>query len=741
MSQISITRVIILAILIAGFAAARHWIAEKSLVSYVESKAAITLKVNSTEFKPISGQLKLQGVSIPDPVAPGRELARVDLIQVNLDRSDFFKKKYHISNTEIHGIHYKAGPEESQLMVPAKIWGRFKSQFPDWSISTLSHDWSGVLINGFDRDTAKLLEDQFASAKAAREIHDKWTKELQPTIENARQLNEKIRRIRDTVQNSGKIIGFLDPADQLRQISAITKDAATLENDIRTLKTQITSIEKRIGQDAAYLRQAYTEDAKKLQQIKPPVFDRQFFTDMIIGPELNQRFASIFAWAESVKMLLDKESNESPWLHLHNKKGTDFVFDSRKDAPEILVTQTHFDGDAVFADKQVFFIGRVDDIAFSPDKWRKAMTIRLCLDSEKPTKAILDASPLGIEPLEAFTKIEPIFNYQFGATQLKRDILQQMYSKIEGLEYLIDSGNRAELSLPGGLPFLYIGSRGAYTETDLTPQKEKVASFEFPLPDEKKSFPRIYVTAILDRRGDIPNDKYYIACPQYILPSRTLGNPNELAFTISPGFSQIYATVELNGENISGRIRLSQFPIRMKPTLPQKIRGSALESGITDVAQRISSLDSELILSGTKDKPQFTLNSDFGEQIASQIETLFARQWSESRKNLENDLHIKADDTVKTLRTLFQQQLLPMVDELGNAKQQITGSNTDSPLDQAVQSMLGSVISGDKKALNDQLEATGRQILNSTINGAIKEDPEDAIKKGLRDALDKLKIR
>ena len=742
MFRISIIRVLILAILLAGVAFARHWIAEKSLVSYVESKAIITLKIKNTEFKPINGQLILQGVSVPDPVAPGRELANIDSILVNLDRKEFLRKKYRISSTEIHGIHYKAGSEGSQPMVPGKIWGRFKSQFPNWTVSMLNHEWGSVLVNGFDQNTAKLLEDQFASAKSAREISNKWKTELRPIIEKSQQLNEKIHRIRDAVKNGDKTIRLLDSPEQLRQIATITQDAASLENDLRVLKTQIGSIEKRVGEDVALLRKSYKEDANKISQFKPPRFDQQFFTDVIIGPELNQRFTALLAWAESVREVLNDSSKEQHWLINYPKKyGKKFVFESRKEGPEILISQTLFDGDAVFGNKQVYFLGRLNDVAFSPDQWNKATTVQLCLDSEKPTQAVLNASPLGIEPLEAFAKIEPIFNYQLGATQLKRDILLQMYSKIDGLEYRIDSKKRAELFLPGELPFLFLGSRDAYTDSESASVNDKGGSFEFPLPDEKKSFPRIYVTAILDRREEIPNDKYYIACPQYILPSRTLGNPDELAFSISPGFSQIYATIELDGENIAGRIRLSQFPIRIKPILPQKMRGGTLENRITEVAQRISSLDSELILGGTRDQPKFTLSSDFGEQIAEQLEPIFAQQWNESKKKLETELNSQTEATVQTLRTLFQQQLIPIVDELENVKQQINGSNSDKPLDQTIQSVLGSLVSGDKKTLNDRLETTGKQLLNSAIKEATKENPDAAIKKGLRDALDKLNIK
>ncbi|MCL2304224.1 MAG: hypothetical protein FWC43_02635 [Planctomycetaceae bacterium] len=222
---------------------------------------------------------------------------------------------------------------------------------------------------------------------------------------------------------------------------------------------------------------------------------------------------------------------------------------------------------------------------------------------------------------------------------------------------------------------------------------------------------RIYITAILDRRSNVPCEKYLIACPNMELPGRVLGREDNLAFSVSPGVSQFYAVIDRVGENLDGRIRFSQSMIRMTPTLPPQMRGSELDAMLTSIARGIDRIDAELTVTGTVENPQIRVQSDLGERFAASLEPVLLGKWNDSRLLLANELNGKTNDALKQVGGLFSEQLDPLLNQLNLAQSQLTGGNPNTSVQQVVQSLL----SGDSQSTKQQLQQQGTQLLNNTI--------------------------
>ena len=633
-----VPRLLLIAVILVAVGAARNRIAQLTVVETVKSQTGLELTVRSTSFEPFQGSLRMQGIKILVPSETGQEFMTVDSFDAVLNTGDFLKKLYQLESVEIRGIRYKADASgETQWFVPKEMWDRFKTRFPDWFTPNLDHDWTMLLTGKPDPETLALLQQQFESANYAAGMSEKWNKEVQPLLQKTQTISQRIRRIRDAVQGNNA-----NPnSNPLESLAAVLQDAGSLETDLRNLMSEAQTLQNTAKHEAASLKQFLASDIEKIKNLKPPKIDQQFVSEILVGPELNERLAAILAWIESVNTMVNApaESEKSPWFDVKRLPGTDIVFESRKNLTEYCIKRVEFDGDLTFEGTPIYFAGRMSDLASPAVNWEQATTIQLCLDSV---------------PLEI-------------ATQEERDAL--------------------------------------------------FAASPFETPEVwDNTASRIYITAILDQRSDVPRERYLIACPNLELPGRVLGNEENLAFAVSPGVSQFYASIDRVGENLDGRIQFSQSLIRMTPSLPPQMRGSEFDTLLTSLARGIDRIDAELTVAGTVENPQIRIQSDLGERFAESLQPVLLGKWNDSRQLLANELNGKTNDTLRQVGDLFSEQLDPLLNQLNLAQSQMTGGNPNTSVQQVVQSLM----SGDSQSVRQQLQQQGTQILNNTIQNTLQ---------------------
>ncbi len=659
-----IPRLLLITVIILAVGAARNRIAQLVFIGVVKSKTGLELSVRSTSFEPLQGALRLECIQIPNPSQAGKEFATVDSLDAVLNTDDLLKKLYRLETVEIRGIHYRADSGDEKLFVPQEIWDRFKTRFPDWFAPNLDHDWSTLLSGKLDPQTLSLLKEQFASAKIADGMSEKWKEELQPLFQKTQTISQRLQRIRSAVQDSNQ----KSKVNPLESLAAVLQDAGSLETDLQTLVSEANTLQKSAKNEATALKQSLQDDIAKIKDLKPPKIDQRFVSEILIGPELNERFATILAWIESVnEMMNEPEEKETSWFGFKRARGTDVVFESRKNITEYCVKRVEFDGDLTFEDKPVYFVGRMYDIASPAANWEQATTIQICLDSApfeigtpQQRDAIFADSPLGASPKDSLALCGPIFEAPFGSNP--------------------------------------VADNSASAVNDLT-------------------VPRMYITAILDQRSEIPKQRYMIACPSMELPTRILGKEESLAFAVSPGLSRFYAVVDRNGEQLDGRVRFTQSSIRLTPTLPPNVRGSEFEAMLTAIADGIDGLDAELTVSGTIENPQFQIQSDLGDRFAANLQPIMLGKWNESRQLLAKELNDQTNDALRQVGGLFNEQLDPLLNQLTLARSQLTGDNPNTSVKQTVQSLM----SGDTKEINKQLQQQGTQLLNNALQNALQK--------------------
>jgi uncharacterized protein (TIGR03545 family) len=189
----------------------------------------------------------------------------------------------------------------------------------------------------------------------------------------------------------------------------------------------------------------------------------------------------------------------------------------------------------------------------------------------------------------------------------------------------------------------------------------------------------LVMRATLDRTGDVPRDSVTINFPKYPVPARTLGDADRLALGVSSGHLQIWAQLDLVGEQLSGRVLVQQADLKLSPALPPKLAGN-LGPRFESVVKDVNKLQTEVLLSGTLDAPQWKLQSNLGPQLASGLSDALSAELAEREKalaaTLENYLlaqQTKLDELLATEQQKVLAQLHLGLADVDTLKRRVAG--------------------------------------------------------------------
>jgi len=172
--------------------------------------------------------------------------------------------------------------------------------------------------------------------------------------------------------------------------------------------------------------------------------------------------------------------------------------------------------------------------------------------------------------------------------------------------------------------------------------------------------------ATLDRRKAVAVDHLQFDCPQLAMPSRTLGNSEKLAIKIAPGNASVRIDLTLTDDQLAGEIFFNQPSVRLTVDAGlEKNRHlvAALEQALASVSQ----VEAQVTLAGTIQKPQVSLHSDLGPQLAAGINAAIQRLVQE--QELLAKTQAKVDDQLQRLSQARQQGQQELLAKLGEHQQ------------------------------------------------------------------------
>lgn len=126
----------------------------------------------------------------------------------------------------------------------------------------------------------------------------------------------------------------------------------------------------------------------------------------------------------------------------------------------------------------------------------------------------------------------------------------------------------------------------------------------------------LLIEATLDRTTSVARDHVVLSLPKLQQPARTLGNPEQLAVAMAPGEMLLWAELHLEGEKLTGRMLVQQKNLQLTTRLPPQY-GERIALRVQSAASTVDSLQAQVLLAGTLDKPTWKLQSNLGPQLAS----------------------------------------------------------------------------------------------------------------------------
>ncbi len=182
------------------------------------------------------------------------------------------------------------------------------------------------------------------------------------------------------------------------------------------------------------------------------------------------------------------------------------------------------------------------------------------------------------------------------------------------------------------------------------------------------------VEAVLDRTQPVARDYITVECPALAQPKRLLGKPDQIAVAVSPGSAHLSLRLELEGENLSGRLSVRQEPVDLKPELAAAYGGQQMADRLQDALREVRTLDVTARLSGTLQRPTWQISSTLGPQLAQAFQGLLFRELETRREELSHLVQSKVDDEMLRFEQLFvarQQALLARLQQNGVDVQQL----------------------------------------------------------------------
>jgi uncharacterized protein (TIGR03545 family) len=129
----------------------------------------------------------------------------------------------------------------------------------------------------------------------------------------------------------------------------------------------------------------------------------------------------------------------------------------------------------------------------------------------------------------------------------------------------------------------------------------------------------VQMKAIIDRTGETPVNELDLESLLAQPTETSLGDDDTFAITTTAASTRWHVHLKTVGEELSGRIILTQNPVRLTPRLPEKADDS-LKRIVAASMQDIDRIEATVELSGTVRKPNIDLATNLGPVIADGIQ-------------------------------------------------------------------------------------------------------------------------
>lgn len=588
------------------------------LLWQIRTKTSMRGTIESLHLDLPKRELTIGKIRLTDPKQGDREVGRIDSLTATVRSNDLLYRRHRLQGLDISGIEIAIGSEQDGFFTPDPLWAELQKNLSGWK-PPMGGASIALLFGDNSEETVNRLLDQFQTAKVARELKDRWPQEAQQLRARAANIESHFKQL----QEIGSSVS--NASDKPAAVRQILERLAAIEEEILQAEGEVQNIRQRGEGDIQKLKLATQQDNQQLQTLRGPKLDPAELSEKLLGETIRKPYEQLLVWIEWVRSLMEPEildeirknqdgddaakerngNRMSGIRELFQKRGRDILFVGMEKNPELQIDTVTTNGLIRLGKSPVHFIGTIHDVVHPQTSGMKPIIARFCFS--------------GIRIPET-----PVLS-----EELQRRLLAEC------------------------------GERGYGPET---------------IPD-------IFVTLEVDRTQNTGKDRVEIRCPIYVLPEMTLGNRDDFALALSPGYATLEAIIELQTDSntqpasredaalslrnglqtspirrtpINGQIRLTQHNVSAELLLPAQLQETPAGRGIRESLLGIKTITTDLMISGTREEPVYTVRSTLGEQLSRVVETALASQWGQTRHQLEESLNKEIGESAQLINMVTQ---------------------------------------------------------------------------------------
>ncbi|MDR1960116.1 MAG: hypothetical protein LBQ54_13915 [Planctomycetaceae bacterium] len=673
----------------------------KTLVSVWHSKTGLLLNLGTVRSSLEPTQVMLYDLEITDPANPSLPLGTAESVTVRLDGSELLRRRFLASEVRIHQLKPNLSGAETGLM---QTWNQLGGGRNRWENALKQLPMKEILSQN-PEEAAKAYAGQFEIAGFAEKVNLRWSQETESFRQQGKAVQMSLERIRQWTDSAN------ETNDKIQIVSGILQELTAIDQELARFQQKAQQIPSRLQSDRLGLENAIRNDRKRIETMKEPLnvpkIGADFLSEYMLGGEMRSRIQGLLAWLHWGRRGLPEK--DETWLEdlrffsMNRHAGTHVPFPGKPPKAEVLFDSVLFDGQTDFFHRHLYFTGGFRNFSNQPKRLDKPMIFRFCVSGQKPSENAAD-NPLCFLPDGERTDSETA-DFISREKQRMRNLMQTAsFEPVDVSPQTVDW-----LQVPRNVPLL-------------------------ENPAWNLEIPTVYVTAILDRSRDVPQDHILVYCPDYRLPESLLGNRSEMAFAVSPGISRFFAEIAVNGESIQGEFSLLQHPVRIQTVLPPDLRGTSVENVLTLAAESLKTLHVNLHLSGTQKELQFSLRSNLGENLAARMEPFLIQEWQIIHQKAVVLLNQMSQKSNEKMDAYFEKELQPILDDITERRREldlVMGQN-GIHLDRVINAQIENLSPKDQQRAKEVLQ---NPLFQSLLNRPMSVT-EPNLKIGLKNPLE-----
>ncbi len=183
----------------------------------------------------------------------------------------------------------------------------------------------------------------------------------------------------------------------------------------------------------------------------------------------------------------------------------------------------------------------------------------------------------------------------------------------------------------------------------------------------------VQLKAVLDYTKDVPEHQLLLSYKEPRPDERNIGKPESIQLAMASRASECLTNLTLIGDELSGQIDYRQALESITASLGTKrFKGDErVRSVIQEVVSGIHKIDAQMKLSGTALKPQFKLRSNLGHDLSSGINTAFARELENGRRELLVRFQQETAKRSEKLTEVYNEQIEKLTGQLNFNKGEV----------------------------------------------------------------------